>query len=301
MLRSMLFLMLSSAVFSKDLSLLYQKELKRTQLSEVRELQKYKVILVPGVLAQSFISSSNNPIKLNLLFEDAFKEQMTLLQKLKVDYEFVLLETENSPAKNALVIIEAIKRSDKPVLIYSHSKGGIDTLEAIRQDPEILHRIHGWVSIQTPFWGAPVASELSDFPVTKNSGEELFKWMGGDAGGMSSLTIKERVEYMNLPDVKNLLNKIQQSTKFINFASYKTNTFGIDTPLELFRNYTDLKAGANDGVVPLDSALMKSHGTDCDFIIEAEVDHLMTMTRYYLNNTKYNQKAHTLSILKLLL
>lgn len=54
---------------------------------------------------------------------------------LDQDFEFLKVETENPPAENAKVISEAIYRSDKPVLIYSHSKGGLDTLEAFRKDP----------------------------------------------------------------------------------------------------------------------------------------------------------------------
>ena len=61
---------------------------------------------------------------------------------------------------------------------------------------------------------------------------------------------------MNSSEIKNLLTQINSKMRFINFASFKTNTFGLDTPLELFRNYTDLLSGKNDGVVPLDSALM---------------------------------------------
>jgi triacylglycerol lipase len=174
-------------------------------------------------------------------------------------------------------------------------------LEAIRQKPAILSRIHGWASIQSPFWGAPVGSEVNNNLILRDSGNNLFEWMGGDASGMSSLTIEERVPYMDSDEIKKILVQTNQKIKFINYASYKTNTFGIDTPLELFRNYTDGVSGQNDGVVPLTSALIKEHGVDVNYIIEAEVDHLMTMSRYRLNNNQYNQKTHTIAVLKLLL
>jgi triacylglycerol lipase len=296
-----LFLLLSSTLWSKDLTFTYLKGKDQTLASEVNALQKYKVLIIPGVLAQSFISDSNNQIKLSFLFEDGFKEQINLLETLKIDYEFLNLETENSPEKNAVDIIDIIEKSSKPVLIYSHSKGGLDVLEAIRQKPGILSKIHGWASIQSPFWGAPVASGFNNNLVLRDSSNNLFEWMGGDASGMSSLTIEEREAYMNTVIIKNLLIQVNQKIKFLNFASYKTNTFGIDTPLELFRNFTDEKSGKNDGVVPLKSALMKEHGIDVNYIIEAEVDHLMTMTRYRLDNNHYNQKTHTISVLKMLL
>lgn len=295
------FLLFSSSLWSMDLSIAYLKGKDQTLASEVSALQKYKVLIIPGVLAQSFISDSNNQIKLTFLFEDGFKEQIKLLETLKIEYEFLNLETENSPEKNALAITNVIEKSILPVLIYSHSKGGLDVLEAIRQNPGLLVKIHGWASIQSPFWGAPVASGFNNNLVLRDSSNNLFEWMGGDASGMSSLTIEERNTYMDTNEIKNLLIVINQKIKFLNFASYKTNTLGIDTPLELFRNYTDLSDGANDGVVPLKSALMKEHGVDINFIIEEEVDHLMTMTRYRLDNNQYSQKTHTISVLKLLL
>ncbi|MDD4974090.1 MAG: hypothetical protein PHY93_07045 [Bacteriovorax sp.] len=297
----MVFLLCSSNLWSKDLTIAYLKGKEQTLSSEVLALQKFKVLIIPGVLAQSFISDSNNQIKLSFLFEDAFKEQINLLQTLKINYELLKLETENSPAQNAIAIIDAIEKSSLPVLVYSHSKGGLDMLEAIRQKPVILSKIHGWASIQGPFWGAPVASGFNNNLILRDSSNNLFEWMGGDANGMSSLTIEEREAYMNTDEIKKLLIKTNQKIKFLNFASFKTNTFGIDTPLELFRNYTDGYSGQNDGVVPLTSALLKEHGFDINYIIEAEVDHLMTMTRYRLNNNQYNQKAHTIAVLKLLL
>jgi triacylglycerol lipase len=291
------FLLSSTNLWSKDLSTAYLNGRDQTLVNEVRALQKFKVLIIPGVLAQSFISDSSNQIKLSFLFEDAFKEQINMLETLKIDYELLKLETENSPAKNAQVVIEAIEKSSLPVLVYSHSKGGLDMLEAIRQKPAI----HGWASIQSPFWGAPVGSEVNNNLILRDSGNNLFEWMGGDASGMSSLTIEERVPYMDSDEIKKILVQTNQKIKFINYASYKTNTFGIDTPLELFRNYTDGVSGQNDGVVPLTSALIKEHGVDVNYIIEAEVDHLMTMSRYRLNNNQYNQKTHTIAVLKLLL
>lgn len=287
--------------FSSDLSESYLKSREKIKLSEVRALQKFKVLIIPGVLAESFISDSTNQIKLTFLFEDAFKEQIKVLQTLKIDYQFMALETENSPKQNARAIIEAVLNSEKPVLIYSHSKGGLDVLEAIRQNPAVLANIHGWASVQSPFWGAPVASGFSQNILLRSNSQNLFEWMGGSAAGMNSLTKSEREAYMNDPEVKKIIIEINKKIHFINFASFKTNVFGIDTPLELFRNYTDLKEGSNDGVVPLTSALMKEHGYDINFIIESEVDHLMTMTKYRLESIDYNQKKHTLAVLKLLL
>jgi hypothetical protein len=295
----------ATSLWSMDLTAAYLNGKNQTTSTEIQTLkQNYKVLIIPGVLAESFVSKSNNQIKLGFIFDEAFKQQIMLLASLKIDYQILKLESENSPFKNALPIIAAIEASPLPVIIYSHSKGGLDVLEAIRQRPSLIFKIHGWASIQSPFWGAPVASGFNNDDVLSGSSKKIFEWMGGDAGGMTSLTQEERNSYMNTSEIKNLLLEINRKINFINFASFKTNTFGIDTPLELFRNYTDRLAGKNDGVVPLSSALMIDHGIDINYIVEAEVDHLMTMTQLRLNSlqpNQYNQQTHTLAVLKLLL
>lgn len=296
----LLVLLVMHSAWSKDLTDAYMKGKSVTLLSQVRAIQNFKVLIIPGVLAESFLNSSDNQIKLTPFFSDAFKEQVSLLERLKIDHEFLQLETENPPEFNARMIIEAVERSSKPVLIYSHSKGGLDTLEAIRQKPSLLDKIHGWASIQSPFWGSPVASGFNNNDILKETGESLFELMGGNESGMNSLTIEKRADYMNQAEIKSIIGLINSRIRFLNFASVKANLPGPDTPLELFRNYTGEKAGANDGVVPLSSALMMRHGHDVHYIIEADVDHLMTMTHYYLGLNNYNPKSHTISILKLL-
>jgi hypothetical protein len=129
--------------------------------------------------------------------------------------------------------------------------------------------------------------------------------MGGDIGGMQSLTMEEREGYMEKPEIKSLLIKIKSRIKFFNYGSSKKNLFGIDTPLEFFRDITQIKVGDNDGVVVLTSSLMKFHDHNIDFILEEGVDHLMTMTKYRpesnISKKRYDQQLHTMAILKMLL
>lgn len=296
---------------ANDLSSLYASKIKETDFSksELVKLAGLRVLLVPGVLAESFDSKSGNQIKVGFIFEKGFREQRKLLEKNKISYEYLTFDTESTPVVNAKAIIAAIEKSLVPVVIYSHSKGGIDTLEALRQRPDLLPKIHGWVSVQTPFWGSPVAEFMYDNSILQSSGRTLFEWMGGDVGGMSALTIRERQDYMENKEIKNLIGKINKQTTFLNFGTFKVNVFGIDTPLELFRNLSQSRAGNNDGVVPLTSALMHSHGYDINYVIEENVDHLMPMTKYrpdtidvfHLSRSKYNQQAHTMSLIKMLL
>lgn len=51
--------------------------------------------------------------------------------------------------------------SKKKVVLVSHSRGGLDVLELLIQRPEVLEQLGGWVSIQTPYLGSPIADYVS--------------------------------------------------------------------------------------------------------------------------------------------
>ncbi len=313
----MKFLFLVALIFSNskaqalDLSTVYNSHLKQALFSksEISQLKKLKILIIPGVLAESFDSSSGNQIKVGFIFEKGFSEHIKLMQKNYISYEYLKFDTESASQVNAEAIITAIENSKLAVVIYSHSKGGLDTLEAFRQRPDLLSKVHGWVSVQSPFWGATVASNFYDNTITKLSGKSLFEWLGGSIDGMSALTIDERSEYMDSTEVRSLIGIINKKIKFLNYASYKPNTIGIDTPLELFRNITQAKTGDNDGVVPLTSALMSLHGLDINYAVEKNIDHLMTMTKYrpdkldFLHwfRSDYDQQTHAMSLIKMVL
>lgn len=302
--------LLSSSLLAADLSALYQqnKALQFTS-SEIKALKKFKILLVPGVLAESFSIQGKNQIKMGFIFEDGFREQKRLLQAAELDYHYLNIDTESSPEHNAEMISAEIEKSAKPVLIYSHSKGGLDTLEVFRQRPDLMNRVYGWVSVQSPFWGSTIASMMYENKQLRETGTTLFEWMGGEARGMSSLTVEERKDIMNSDETNHLINQVRKNVKLVNFASYKSNSFGIDTPLEIFRNISVKHDGASDGVVSVKSALMNHHGYAVDFVIEDGVDHLMTMTKYrpdkldLLNwkRNRYSPSEHTVGLLKLFL
>lgn len=140
-----LLLLCANIAGASDLSTVYFSKFKDATFSdrELQEIKKYKVLLVPGVLAESFDSQSGNQIKVGFIFEDAFLEQKKLLKENKIDFSFLSIDTESPVEVNALTIISEIEKSDKPVLIYSHSKGGLDTLEALRLRPDLMRKLRG--------------------------------------------------------------------------------------------------------------------------------------------------------------
>lgn len=75
---------------------------------------------------------------------------------------FKHFDTRHSVEANGPEIAAELRRvlTDNPkkkLIIMAHSKGSLDTLEAVRVDPAIAPRIHRLISIQSPFGGSPYA------------------------------------------------------------------------------------------------------------------------------------------------
>ncbi len=275
----------------------------------IKEIQKYKIILVPGILSESFIEESTQFPKINYVMGEMLEDQITWLNSQNIDNELVIVESESHPKKNIEIIKKAILASEKPVILYTHSKGGIDTLYTLEKYPELMDKVSGWTSIQTPFYGSSVASLLKEYSLSQSVSKWALSFLGGSEEGLNSLTKEDRNDYMQRDETPALLNSINKNIAVINFATYIKNSFGLDTSLEIFRDYLEYKDGENDGVVPVSSAVLP--GTD--HIIESGVDHLTSVgdssaikkisfsRRSLETRWTYDRESHIQAILKTLL
>ncbi len=146
-----------------DLSAQYQSLILAPQgAKNLSGLKRYKVLLVPGFMTGAFIKVSR------ALGHDPkpwhyFGPQMRWLEEQGVEYELVAVLTEQTTAHNARIIRKAIDSSKKEVLLITHSKGGLDTLAAMLQLQKRrgLEKVRGWISVQSPFLGAPGADRVA--------------------------------------------------------------------------------------------------------------------------------------------
>lgn len=256
----------------------YKNRLDSSKTTElVQTLKSYKVIIVPGVVSQSFMSYSKQSIKFTLLFEDIFQDQLNWLEKNNIDHEMIKLESEESVSNNAEKIANHIKRSKKPVILIAHSKGGVDTLHALMENPDILDKIKTFTAIQSPFYGTSIAEVFKSNPFLGHVSKELFKYLGGQGAGFDALTLSNRKVYMEIPGNIKKIATVSKKVNIINFSSIKVNSQGWDTTLEIFRDATQETEGDNDGVVAQTSAHLNT--PEVKHIYTQGVDHLLTVTK----------------------
>ncbi|MBE9605546.1 hypothetical protein IAI18_11760 [Acetobacteraceae bacterium H6797] len=145
---------------------------------------------------------------------------------------------------------------EAPATIIAHSKGGLETLEALLR-PAAAARCEGFIAFQSPFGGSPIADLLIARPPLHGAARRLGQWLGiGDGAGLIDLTCASRAAWM--ADHAEGIAALVASVPVVTVASIlPEERRGPD------RRYRPLAAwierhghGPNDGLVTVESALI---------------------------------------------
>ena len=127
-----------------------------------------------------------------------FYTQMRDFDAQGIDYKNLsaasrTFDTSESVAHNAAAVLRFLRRTNKQIIIVSHSKGGLDTLEALIGAPELWgDTVIGWVALQAPFHGSPVAD-----PTFSAANDFLLEALGGHGESAGDLKTNARAPYMS--------------------------------------------------------------------------------------------------------
>jgi hypothetical protein len=220
-------------------------------------LRRHKVLLVSGYFGD--------------VDPAYFADHMKWLASLGVERERVAVRSRDDIAVNAPIIAAAIRGSDRPVLLITHSKGSVDALEALRTDPTLRAKVKGWISLQGTFLGTPVADMMFDGSLL----DPLFaiailELLGGTRASAQSLTTKASRAYVSGHAAA--IDVLLREVPAVAFASALNVKPGgrARTTLEIPYALMSRQGIRNDGLVPIDSAVLPG----MDFVRVAGVDHI---------------------------
>jgi len=244
----------------------------RFDAQAVEKLQKYKIIFVPGFLSD--VDPSQLPIPgVALKPPRHFEEQMNWLEASGVDHERLSMTSESSVKENSSIVSAAIRASSRPVILIGHSKGGLDALEALISDRSLLEKVRGFVTLQSPFFGSPVADYVTSNSNLYDLASGVLFAMGGNKDSMINLTCADRKPYMAANAAT--IAEITAAIPVISVATWKDSVHGqVDTTLEPVRDLLLVQGIRSDGVVPVDSALLPG----ADLIKLSGLDHGVTVS-----------------------
>ncbi len=192
------------------------------------------------------------------------------LSRHGLDVREIPVDTEGSVATNAKVVRDAIleaSKGGKQVVLIGHSKGGLDSTAAVALYPELKEHIRAMVAIQSPYGGAPLATDLRSNSVLKAGVKALAEGiLHGDENSVRDLTYEERQKFVRA-------HPWPLDIPTVSLATSTSSQLSVVTPAA---NYTWLRYGeSSDGlVVNKDAEIPGSNVVRLN-----NLDHLEAVTR----------------------
>lgn len=267
----------------------YRQEVSTLFGAKQRELLgRHRVILVPGFLTALYLQLSE--VAKDTLakedFLDYLSSQNEALKELGLTdaQEFLdnkKFNTQGTVAANAQRIAQAVKSAaaaGKRVILISHSKGGNDTLAALLllQNSGGLRAVAGWLSLQSGFFGSPVADEAMQRPVLRQAAKLFLAQADGSLDALSDSTSEKCRKFMEAH--ARGLRQLVKTVPILSFASWKdkpgdAQVMHPDSILFTTRNQMAEQGLKNDGLIPLKNAVLP--GTN--YVAAAGIDHAETV------------------------
>jgi triacylglycerol lipase len=138
------------------------------------------------------------------LFTDHYRGYMTgNLKSLKdagLDARKVAIDTDKDVETNAKVIRDAIleaSKNGKQVVLSGQSKGGVDIAAAMALYPELKAHVRAVVSMQAPYGGTPIASDIANCRQLREVASTVItRLLDGDPRALTDLSYKVRQEFV---------------------------------------------------------------------------------------------------------
>ncbi|MBU8538552.1 lipase family protein [Falsiroseomonas tokyonensis] len=220
-----------------------------TDAALAERLAGSRVLLCYGLLGE--VIAGLAPVGL-----DYMGAQLAWLRGLGMPVQVVKLPTAAPVGVNAGRIAAALLADSRPAILVGHSKGGLEALDALLR-PGMAARCRGFIALQAPFLGSPVADALLARRRVLMAVHHLARLSRlGTGRGLRDLTTATRQAWMGahaaqvaallaaLP-VATLASDIEQAGDWRELA-YRP----------LARWMRAQGAGPGDGLVPVASALL---------------------------------------------
>ena len=148
-----------------------------------------RILLVHGLLGE--VMAALRPIGI-----DYMQGLAAWLCEAGAEASVVRLPTGEPVIRNALALRAAIAAEPRPPLVIAHSKGGLEALAAL-MDPRTVERCTGFIALQSPFFGSPIADVVTASPALDATATSLARLLRiGSGEGIRDLTTARRTAWM---------------------------------------------------------------------------------------------------------
>lgn len=233
-----------------------------------------KILFVPAVLSGVAMKASR------LRLVEYLTHQVRQLKDDGFDAEIADIDTGAGVQENGAHIGEILARQHCPTWIVTHSKGGLDTLEALIRRPEVRRYVDGWVAFQAAFQGSPIADVACTTRKARRIGSAALKLLGADPAAICDLTMEARGRYLdeNAIEIAQLLADVP--VMCVGTASAK----GL-LPSWPTVKWMEDRGLRNDGLVPVTSTILPG----AHYVLLEGLAHGEVATNHLLSRRKFEQ------------
>lgn len=216
-------------------------------------LAGHRILFCHGLLGE--VADRLHPFGL-----DYMHTQADWLRRLGLAVQVVRLRTGAPVGVNAGRIAAAIAADPRPAVLVGHSKGGLDALAALLR-PGTAARCRGFIALQAPFHGSPMADAIYGRRPLRLAAHRLMRLARiGTGRGLRDLTTPVRLAWMNdraaaIEALVGTLPCVALATMLDRRWRWQEAVF-----LPLARWMECQGAGPNDGLVSVESARLPGAG-----------------------------------------
>jgi hypothetical protein len=212
-------------------------------------LAGHRLLLCYGLLGE--VLAGLRPIGM-----DYMAGQLAWLRRIGVAAAPVPLPTAAPVAENAARIAGAILAEPSPVILVAHSKGGLEALSALLL-PGVAECCRGFLALQSPFHGSPVADAALGFGPLKGLAHHALRASRlGDGQGLADLTCALRGPWMVAHEAEIAALAASVPVASLAAALDAAADWRERAYLPLVRWMEARGAGPSDGLVPVASTLL---------------------------------------------
>lgn len=233
-----------------------------------------RILFVPAVLSGIALKASR------LRLVEYLTHQVRQLKDQGFDAEIADIDTGATVKANGARLAEILAGQHCPTWIVTHSKGGLDALEAMVLNPDVRRFVDGWVAFQAPFQGSPIADVACKAPKARRIGAAALKLLGADPEAISDLTTGARARYLdaNATQIAQLL------------ADVPVICVGTAVSKGLLPSWPTVKwmeerGLRSDGLVPITSTILPG----AHYVLLEGMGHGDVATNHLLSRRKYEQ------------
>lgn len=254
-----------------------QLEASRAEAAFARvanRIRASRILFVPAVLSGIALKASR------LRLVEYLAHQVRQLKDQGFDAEIADIDTGATVAANGARLAQILERQHCPTWIVTHSKGGLDALEALVAHPAVRRFVDGWVAFQAPFQGSPIADIACTAPKARRIGAAALRLLGADPRAICDLTTAERGRYLdeNATEIARLLADVP--VMCVGTAMGK----GL-LPSWPTVKWMEQRGLRNDGLVPVTSTILPG----AHYVLLEGMGHGEVATSHLLSRRKYEQ------------